>query len=186
MKNLILFGPPGCGKGTQSERLVKELGYIHVSTGELFRAAIAEGSEFGKQVDSIIKGGNLVSDEITLALVKERLNSFKKQGTFFILDGFPRTVVQAKGLEILVEKLELSQPQVINFDISYDVIMKRLESRGRKDDEPQVIQKRLQVYENQTAAVLDHYKNLDASRVFFLQAESTEDEVFQQIKEKLI
>ena len=159
--NLILFGPPAAGKGTQSQRLVTERGMVQLSTGDMLRAARASGSELGNKVAAIMDGGNLVSDEIVIALIEERLPEAEKAGGA-IFDGFPRTLAQAEALDALlagrgqridhVLRLKVDNASLINR------IAKRFEEQGRSDDNPEVFKTRLAAYETQTAPLLPYYQ----------------------------
>ena len=162
MREIIIFlGPPGAGKGTQAKSLAEDKGFAHVSTGEMLRAAVASGSELGGRVKTILDSGQLVSDGLMIELVAARL---KKADCMkgVILDGFPRTVVQAEALE---KTLSLSSEQiaaVMMFDVSQDTVRQRLSSRaakeGRSDDTAEVQLNRIRVYKEQTAPLIDYYK----------------------------
>lgn len=124
MRNVIFIAPPTAGKGTVSDYLVKNYNYEHISTGELFREIIATGSEFGKEIDKVILSGALVSDDITIKLFKEKLESFDKNKPF-VLDGFPRTLNQAKMLNDLLLSMNITNNVVIYLDIDYEIGLKR-------------------------------------------------------------
>ena len=159
--NLILFGPPAAGKGTQAKRLVSEKGMVQLSTGDMLRAAISSGSELGKRVEGIMQRGELVSDEIVIALIEERLPEAEAAGGA-IFDGFPRTVAQAEALDKMLEargqkidvvlRLKVDEPALI------DRIKKRFEEQGRPDDNPEVFVTRLAAYNAQTAPLLPYYQ----------------------------
>ncbi len=158
--NLVLFGPPAAGKGTQAKRLVAERGLVQLSTGDMLRAAIKAGSELGQKVEGIIKAGDLVSDEIVIALIEEQLDA-QKGATGFIFDGFPRTVAQAEALDLTLKSRSESVDSVIRLKVEDDAIMgrieKRFEEQGRKDDNPETFKHRLDTYNKQTAPLLPYY-----------------------------
>jgi len=158
--NLVLFGPPAAGKGTQAKRLVSERSLVQLSTGDMLRAAIKAGSELGQKVEGIIKAGDLVSDEIVIALIEEQLDA-QKGAAGFIFDGFPRTVAQAEALDLVLQKRNESVDSVIRLKVEDDAILgriaKRFEEQGRKDDNPETFKHRLDTYNKQTAPLLPYY-----------------------------
>lgn len=160
MMNLILFGPPAAGKGTQAKRLVQERGLIQLSTGDMLRAARASGTELGKTVADIMDRGDLVSDEIVIALIEEQLDSHPNANGF-IFDGFPRTVAQAKALDVALEKRGHAVDWVVRLRVDDEALMKRItkrfEDEGRKDDNPETFAIRLENYNKQTAPLLPYY-----------------------------
>lgn len=160
--NLILFGPPAAGKGTQAKRLVAERGLIQLSTGDMLRAARKSGSELGQQVAEIMDTGGLVSDEIVIALIEEQLDG-KKDAAGFIFDGFPRTVPQAEALDAALTKRGQKVDCVIRLCVEDESIMaritKRFEDEGRTDDNPETFKKRLTAYNENTAPLLPYYSN---------------------------
>lgn len=168
-KVLILFGPPGSGKGTQSSMLSKKHNMLHISTGDLMRREVNSGSELGQHLKELFKKGHLASDEIALEMLeKEMLSNSNKDG--FILDGFPRTVAQVPMLEQLLTKIGYSLTDVFGLEISdKEELVKRIVKRGetsnRPDDkDPDVIRERLRVYEDETAPVIDCYKTVGLYR----------------------
>jgi adenylate kinase len=189
--NLILFGPPGSGKGTQAERLREKRGLRHISTGDLLREAIAHGSELGRQVKDILASGALVPDETILALMRAEIDAVGDKG--WLLDGFPRTVGQAKGLDEQLEELGQKIGAIVVLNARREAIIERLSGRRtctkcktvfhvkinrpqvdgicdrcggtliqRDDDRPETIARRLDVYEAQTQPILAHYRGVVA------------------------
>jgi adenylate kinase len=154
---IVLLGAPGSGKGTQAEAVVQKYQVVHISTGDLLRAEVAAGTPLGKQAKEIMEAGQLVSDEIVLGMIEHRLTSGEAKNGF-LLDGFPRTLSQAEGLDALLTKLGQPLDVVLFFDVDYGEIMKRLLARKRADDNEETIRKRLEVYEAQTAPLIDYYK----------------------------
>jgi adenylate kinase len=159
--NLILFGPPGAGKGTQAKRLVDERGYVQLSTGDMLRAARASGSDLGRRVAAIMDAGSLVSDEIVIALIEEALDRHKG-APGFIFDGFPRTVAQAEALDALLvrrgQKIDRVLRLVVDDAALLARITKRFEEQGRADDNPESFKVRLRAYNEQTAPLVPYYE----------------------------
>jgi adenylate kinase len=161
LMNLILFGPPAAGKGTQAKRLVEQRGMVQLSTGDMLRAAIASGSELGQKVKGVLDRGELVTDEIVIALIEDRLPEAEAAGGA-IFDGFPRTVAQAQALDRMlaargqkidsVLRLKVDEPALI------ERITKRFADQGRPDDNPEVFVTRLAAYNAQTAPLLPYYR----------------------------
>ena len=158
--NLILFGPPAAGKGTQAKRLVAERGLIQLSTGDMLRAAKAAGTPLGKKVAKIMDEGKLVSDEIVIALIEEQLDN-NPEAKGFIFDGFPRTVPQAEALDTALEGRGTQVDSVIRLCVEDESILtritKRFEEEGRSDDNPKSFSKRLKAYHENTAPLLPYY-----------------------------
>ena len=159
--NLILFGPPAAGKGTQAKRLVAERGMVHLSTGDMLRAACNSGSELGKRVAAIMHAGSLVSDDIVIALIEERLPEAEAAGGA-IFDGFPRTVAQAEALDAMLARRGQQIDHVIRLKVDDEALMhriaRRFEQEGRADDNPESFKVRLTAYNNQTAPLLPFYR----------------------------
>ena len=158
--NIILFGPPAAGKGTQAKMLVSERGLIQLSTGDMLRAARASGTELGKKVAGIMDSGQLVSDEIVIALIEEQLDS-NPNAAGFIFDGFPRTVPQAQALDAILKNRGQKIDCVIRLCVEDESIIsritKRFEEQGRTDDNPETFKKRLAAYHENTAPLLPYY-----------------------------
>ena len=159
--NLLVLGPQGSGKGTQAGQLAAEHGIPHVATGDMFRAAIAEGAELGREVEPILASGELVPDELTVALIRDRLAQPDAESGF-VLDGFPRNLAQAEALDSTLAAIGRTLDAVLYFDLSDEVALERLHGRarkeGREDDRPEVIARRLAIYHEQTEPVVEHYR----------------------------
>jgi adenylate kinase len=159
--NLILFGPPAAGKGTQAKRLVDGRGMVQLSTGDMLRAARASGSALGEKVAGIMDRGELVSDEIVIALIEERLAEAERAGGA-IFDGFPRTLAQAQALDILLKENGQQIDKVLRLKVDDAALLKRIEGRflaeGRPDDNPESFKVRLAAYNDQTAPLLPYYE----------------------------
>jgi adenylate kinase len=172
---IVLLGPPGAGKGTQAVKLAEKLGIPHISTGDLFRYNISNGTELGLEAKKYLDAGDLVPATLTNALVDDRLDDEDaKQG--FILDGFPRSVEQAKALDEMLKKRDLSLDAVIEFRVPEEELVSRLKGRGRADDTEDVIRNRFKVYRDETAPLLDYY----ASNLKTVEAVGELDEVFER------
>ncbi len=174
---IVLLGAPGSGKGTQAENIVARYGITHVSTGDLLRAEVAAGTELGKKAKAIMDAGGLVSDEIVLGMIEERMNKGLSAG--FLLDGFPRTLAQAEALDAMLAKLEKPLDCTLFFDVDFDEITKRLLSRGRADDNEDTIRKRLAVYEEQTAPLISYYEG--TGKLKTVKGVGSVDEISQRI-----
>jgi adenylate kinase len=160
--NLILFGPPAAGKGTQAKRLVEQRNMVQLSTGDMLRAAIASGSELGQRVSGIMQRGDLVSDDIVVALIEERLPEAEAAGGA-IFDGFPRTIAQAEALDAMLTGRGKTIDLVIRLKVDDEALMQRIAGRfaesGRPDDNPEAFKVRLAAYNEQTAPLLPYYRN---------------------------
>ena len=185
MFNLILFGPPGSGKGTQSERLVEKYGLVHVSTGNLLREEIAQKTPLGLEAKSFMDKGQLVPDEVVIGMVDSHFDKHK-EARGFLFDGFPRTVAQAIALDKLLELKNTEIASVLALDVTEEELVKRLLNRGktsgRSDDTNEdVIRKRFAVYTNETTPVADHYKK--AKKFHPIKGEGSVDDIFNSIRE---
>lgn len=159
--NLILFGPPAAGKGTQAKKLTAERGYVQLSTGDMLRAARKSGSELGARVAAIMDAGSLVSDEIVIELIEDALTAHKG-APGFIFDGFPRTVAQAQALDAMLARHGQQIDHVVRLEVDsqqlMDRIAKRFAEEGRADDNPEAYKVRLDAYFAQTAPLVPYYK----------------------------
>ena len=154
---LVFLGPPGVGKGTQADKAAAERGVPHISTGDMFRAAMSDGSELGCRVKEYVDSGRLVPDDVTAEVVARRLEADECRGGF-LLDGFPRTVAQAEDLESVLSGQGAKLDAVVYLTAADEVIMKRLMGRGRPDDTPETIRERLSVYRAQTEPLVALYR----------------------------
>jgi adenylate kinase len=170
---VVLLGPPGAGKGTQAEKLEEKLGIPQISTGDLFRHNIGEGTKLGLEAKRYLDAGDLVPSELTNQLVDDRLND-ADVAKGFILDGFPRSVEQAKALHTMLDRRGLNLDAVLEFRVSEDELFERLKGRGRADDTDDVIRNRMKVYRDETAPLLEYYRD----ELKTVDAVGTVDEVF--------
>jgi adenylate kinase len=181
---IIIFGPPGAGKGTQANLISEEFNIPHLSTGEIFRTAIKNETPLGKEVKSILDAGELVPDEKVVGLVEEELKNDKYQDGY-ILDGFPRTVNQAEAFDKFLEKNGQQLDAFLQLEVPEKELVKRILSRGegRSDDTPEKVKNRLEVYRNETEPVLNYYKSQDV--VESINGVGTIEEIFERIKNSL-
>ena len=162
--NIILFGAPGAGKGTQANYLIKEFDLIQISTGDMLREAVKCQTELGQKVETIMANGDLVPDEIIFSLISERFND-KDLKKGFIFDGFPRNLTQAQKLDEIMDDRNINLDFVFHIDVDEDILTNRIQNRAkqdkitRKDDTSAVLIERLKVYNRETKPVLDHYSN---------------------------
>ena len=187
MFNLILFGPPGSGKGTQSEKIVEKYGLIHLSTGNLLRGEIACKTPLGIEAKNFMDKGQLVPDEVVIGMIGSCLDQ-QKDAKGFLFDGFPRTVAQAQALDKLLELKKTSISTVLALDVGEDELVRRLLNRGktsgRSDDSDEiVIRKRFAVYNNETAPVAEYYKR--ARKFQAVRGEGTVNEIFEEVSKAI-
>ncbi len=200
-KTIIFIGPPGAGKGTQAQRLAEEKGFVHISTGDILREAVQRGTELGKKVKEYIEAGKLVPDELIINIIKEKLKEL--DGKDIILDGFPRTIAQAEALDKMLKELGRKVDAVILFEIPDELVIERLSGRRidpktgkvyhikynppppgveviqRDDDKEEVIRKRLEVYHQQTAPLIEYYRK--QNKLHIVDASKSPDEVYKEI-----
>jgi adenylate kinase len=175
---VILLGPPGAGKGTQAAKMVAKLGIPQISTGDMLRQAREEQTDLGKQVESYMKSGGLVPDEVVVGIVSERIQKDDcKAG--YILDGFPRSVAQAEALDRTLEALGQELTAVLSLSVSEDELMSRLLARKREDDNEAVIRERLKVYRQQTEPLVDYYRSRGTLKE--IDGLGTVDKIFDRI-----
>ena len=162
MKNIVIFGAPGSGKGTQSELIIEKYGLGHISTGDVLRAEIKNETELGKTAKAYIDKGQLIPDDLTVSILASVYDSFGKEHKGVIFDGFPRTIPQAEALKAMLAERGHSVAAMIELDVPEDELMTRLIKRGqesgRSDDNAETIKKRLDVYHNQTSPLIEWYK----------------------------
>ena len=186
MLNIVIFGPPGAGKGTQSEKLIDKYNVFHISTGDLFRWHKKNNTELGQKVQAIIDRGELVSDDITIAMLREEVEK-NPQASGFLFDGFPRTVPQAEALDNLMQELGTAIHAVVELDVSEQVVRDRIAKRKaieqRPDDEEDKLERRIQEYFNKTIHVLPFYK--EQGRLTTVNGVGEIDEIFGSITEVL-
>lgn len=161
---LILLGPPGCGKGTQAQRIQETHGIVQLSTGDMLRAAVASGSEIGQRAKAIMERGDLVPDEVVIGIIADRIGE-ADCAKGFILDGFPRTVAQAEALDEMLHRKGRKIDHVIEFVVDEQALFDRIEGRAaeageaRADDNADVLRNRLKTYHDQTAPIIPHYRD---------------------------
>lgn len=185
MYNLVLFGPPGAGKGTQSEMIIDKFNLTHISTGDLFRKHLGEGTELGKLAQKYMDEGNLVPDEVVIKMVELKIKS-ENNSNGFIFDGFPRTVTQAKALDVLLEKEGTEISGMILLDVDefelINRIMLRGKSSGRSDDQDiNKVNNRIKVYKKETLPVATYYK--EQGKLNTIVGVGSVDNIFSDISE---
>ena len=162
MKNIVILGAPGSGKGTQSEKMIEKYGLGHISTGDVLRDQIKRGTELGKTAKGYIDNGQLIPDELMVSILADVYDSFGKEHKGVIFDGFPRTIPQAQALKDMLAERGHKVAAMIELDVPEEELMKRLIKRGqecgRSDDNEETIKKRLTVYHNQTSPLIDWYE----------------------------
>jgi adenylate kinase len=186
VSNILFIGPQGSGKGTQAKRVAVTEGIPHISTGDMFRAAIAAQTPLGREVQPFLDSGGLVPDELTIGLIKERLEQPDTEKGF-VLDGFPRTMAQAHALDAMLAAIGRPLDVVFEFALSDELALERCLGRaaqeGRADDTPEVIAKRLATYHDQTEPIVGHYRA--AGSLVVIQAERSVDDVNAELAQAL-
>ena len=184
MKTLLILGPPGAGKGTQAKRLAEHLNLSHLSTGEIFRANMKQGTELGKLASGYIDRGDYVPDEVTDSMVEDQI---KRTDGGILLDGYPRTIKQALTLTKILERTQRELDIALNLTVDRDLIVGRMLHRAevehRPDDTEEVIRHRIEVYHQQTEPVISHYANSGVLRT--VDGSGSIDEVWQNICNEL-
>lgn len=186
MFNLVIFGAPGSGKGTQSEKLIDRYGLHHISTGEVLRSHIAKGTELGKIANSYISKGHLIPDDLMIDILADEFDN-RPNDKGVIFDGFPRTIPQAQALRQLLEERGTKVHAVVGLEVPEDELIERLINRGkvsgRSDDNPEAIKERLDVYHNQTSPLKDYYTN--EGKYHSIHGSGSVDEIFGRIEDEL-
>lgn len=184
MFNLVIFGPPGAGKGTQSEKIIEKYKLAHISTGDMFRMHISNNTELGLRVKQILADGILVPDSITIEMLEEEVKR-NTEATGFIFDGFPRTVAQAEALDAFLESKSEKIDLILQLDVTEEIIKERIAERqkvsGRADDDADKLVKRIDEYFQKTIHVLPYYEN--QGKVIKVNGIGKIDDIFQKITE---
>jgi adenylate kinase len=182
--DVLLLGVQGSGKGTQAKRLASEYDIVHLSTGDMLRQAIAEGTELGRRVKPILEAGDLVPDDLMIELIRDRIQS-PDTADGFILDGFPRTMAQADALDSMLAEIERPLSVVLELQVPDDVAIQRLRKRaieeGRSDDTPEAIANRIDLYHRETKPLVSHYRL--AGNLVGIHGDRSENEVFSEIQQ---
>lgn len=182
MFNLIIFGPPGSGKGTQSQKITEKYNIRHISTGDILRSEVKQQTQLGMQAQSLMEKGELVPDELLIKILHSVMDK-NKDTAGFIFDGFPRTLVQARELDKLMERMNDSIDLVVSLDVPDEEVvsrlLKRAEIEGRKDDNRQTIENRLNVYKRQTSPLLEYYD--EANKLEKVNGVGSVDDIFDSI-----
>ncbi len=184
--DILLLGPQGAGKGTQGKLISREYGLPHIATGDILRAAIAAGTELGRKAEPLLNSGQLVPDEIMIGLIRDRL-AHEDTARGFVLDGFPRTAVQAEALDEMLSEIERPLSVVFEFQLPEEQCVERLARRaqqeGRADDTPEAIRTRLRLYHELTAPLVEYYRARGI--LVAVHAERPVDTVFEEIQQAL-
>jgi adenylate kinase len=184
--DILLLGPQGSGKGTQARRISAEYGIPHIATGDMLRAAIAEGTPLGQQVKPILEGGELVPDDLIIEVIRERLEE-PDAAAGFVLDGFPRTMGQADALDSVLREIGRELTVVFALQVSDEICIERLLKRARDeqrtDDTPDAIRRRLELYHRETEPLIEHYRTLGV--LLTIHADGKPNEVFAEIQAAL-
>ncbi len=187
MFNIVIFGAPGSGKGTQSENLIANYGLYHISTGEVLRDHIARGTELGKIADGYISEGKLIPDELMISILADILDNTPEAKEGVIFDGFPRTINQAKALKKMLAERNAAVDAVVGLEVEeaelIDRLLKRGKESGRSDDNMETIKKRLDVYHSQTQPLHDYYK--EEGKYLGIKGQGTVDAIFNDIKKSI-
>lgn len=183
MLNLVLFGAPGSGKGTQSAKIIDQYGLYHISTGEVLRDHIARGTDLGKIADTYISKGQLIPDDLMIRILEDVLDNEASDKKGVVFDGFPRTIPQAQALNDMLAKRGTDLHAVIGLEVPEEELIERMLNRGketgRADDNPETIKNRLEVYHNQTQPLQDYYKN--EGKYIPINGTGLVDEIFDEI-----
>lgn len=179
---IVFIGPPGAGKGTQSQRLCQRLGLVHLSTGDMLRAAVDEGSPLGREATKYMAAGMLVPDQLVQRMVFDRLAEADAQGGW-LLDGFPRRISQAESLTAWLVQRGERLAAAVHFNVPLDVLLARLAGRGRHDDEPKVVEERLAQFNQRIQPLLEYYQALGQLRE--IDGTGSPDDVFERILESI-
>lgn len=185
--NIIIFGPPGAGKGTQAAKIADKYNIAHVSTGDMFRSAVKNGTDLGVKAKSYMDKGELVPDDIVIGIIKDRIIEYDCTNSGFLLDGFPRTIPQAEALDKMLsdENLEISKVVSLEVDDSEIIkrILKRQELEGRSDDSASIVRNRIEVYRSQTEPLKEYYRDHD--KLVEIDGVGEVESVFDEIKRVL-
>ncbi|GHT10101.1 adenylate kinase [Bacteroidia bacterium] len=186
MLNIVIFGAPGSGKGTQSELIISKYRLHHISTGEILRVEMETQTELGKMADAYIKEGQLIPDDLIIRILSDVL-ALHPDAKGFVFDGFPRTIAQGEALDIMLREKDTSIMAVFNLNVEEKEVVDRLLNRGKKqgrsDDSPEIIQNRLTVYHTQTEPLIEYYRK--KGKLFKIKGGDSIDDVFEQITQVL-
>lgn len=187
MFNIVIFGAPGSGKGTQSEKLIENYGLFHISTGDVLRDHIKRGTDLGKVAEGYIKQGQLIPDELMISILADVLDANVETKKGVIFDGFPRTINQAKALKAMLAERNAEVSAVVGLEVEeaelIDRLLKRGIESGRSDDNMETIKKRLDVYHNQTSPLRDYY--IDEQKYIKIHGSGSIDEIFNNMKKEI-